>query len=232
MSDPHYRSGRHFARPNCGLGICHRRSAAHIEANARRPHRGLLPDVDFDRAVPDPGHRSLLARSAISVGRSRRSMQPDAEAELRAAPRPSSANGLPRPILRRRGRRSDSRLDRGFAKAGRCFDTNRLRARRLEVARASHQSSATTMFRWFEKRLDPFPPEEPIEPPKTLVAFCVHYTRGAWPYIIVDAVLVAAIAIAEVWMFGFLGRIVDWLSVQNRATFLATESWKLAAGSR
>jgi ATP-binding cassette subfamily B multidrug efflux pump len=84
------------------------------------------------------------------------------------------------------------------------------------------------MFRWFEKRLDPFPPEEPIEPPKTLVAFCVHYTRGAWPYIIVDAVLVAAIAIAEVWMFGFLGRIVDWLSVQNRATFLATEGWKLA----
>ena len=68
------------------------------------------------------------------------------------------------------------------------------------------------MFRWFEKRLDPFPPEEPIEPPKTLVAFCVHYTRGAWPFILVDAVLVAAIAIAEVWMFGFLGRIVDWLS--------------------
>ena len=31
----------------------------------------------------------------------------------------------------------------------------------------------------------------------TLVAFCVHYTRGAWPYIIVDAVLVTAIAIAD-----------------------------------
>jgi len=83
------------------------------------------------------------------------------------------------------------------------------------------------MFRWFEKRLDPFPPEEPIEPPKTLIAFCVHYTRGAWPFILVDAVLVAAIAIAEVWMFGFLGRIVDWLSQQNRETFLATEGWKL-----
>ena len=84
------------------------------------------------------------------------------------------------------------------------------------------------MFRWFETRLDPFPPQEPVEPPKTLVAFCMHYTRGAWPYIITDAILVAAIAIAEVWMFGFLGRIVDWLSVQNRETFLATEGWKLA----
>ncbi|RWG26341.1 ABC transporter ATP-binding protein [Mesorhizobium sp.] len=84
------------------------------------------------------------------------------------------------------------------------------------------------MFRWFEKRLDPFPAAEPVEPPKTLVAFCVHYTRGAWPYILVDAVLVAAIALAEAWMFGFMGRIVDWLSAQNRETFLETERWKLA----
>ncbi|RWM07404.1 MAG: ABC transporter ATP-binding protein [Mesorhizobium sp.] len=84
------------------------------------------------------------------------------------------------------------------------------------------------MFRWFENRLDPFPAAEPVEPPKTLIAFCLHYTRGAWPYIVVDAVLVAAIAITEVWMFGFMGRIVDWLSAQNRETFLQTESWKLA----
>ncbi|RWO68689.1 MAG: ABC transporter ATP-binding protein [Mesorhizobium sp.] len=84
------------------------------------------------------------------------------------------------------------------------------------------------LFSWFEKRLDPFPAAEPVEPPKTLVAFCLHYTRGAWPYILFDAVLVTAIAIAEVWMFGFLGRIVDWLSGQNRETFLQTEAWKLA----
>ena len=37
------------------------------------------------------------------------------------------------------------------------------------------------MFRWFEKRLDPFPTAEPVEPPRTLVAFCLHYTRGSWP---------------------------------------------------
>jgi ATP-binding cassette subfamily B multidrug efflux pump len=84
------------------------------------------------------------------------------------------------------------------------------------------------MFRWFENRLDPFPAAEPVEPPKTLVAFCVHYTRGAWPYILIDAALVTAIAVAEVWMFGFMGHIVDWLSGQNRETFLQTESWKLA----
>jgi ATP-binding cassette subfamily B multidrug efflux pump len=84
------------------------------------------------------------------------------------------------------------------------------------------------MFRWFETRLDPFPAAEPVEPPKTLIAFCLHYTRGSWPYIAGAALLITAIAIAEVWMFGFLGSIVDWLSVQNRETFLQTEGWKLA----
>jgi len=86
-----------------------------------------------------------------------------------------------------------------------------------------------TMFRWFEKRLDPFPHEEPVEPPKTLVAFCLHYTRGSWPYIVIAAMFNTAIALAEVGMFGFLGNIVDWLSAQTRETFLQTEGWKLAA---
>ncbi|MEC9482814.1 MAG: ABC transporter ATP-binding protein [Halomonas sp.] len=84
------------------------------------------------------------------------------------------------------------------------------------------------MFRWFENRLDPFPPEEPGRPPDTLVAFCLHYTRGAWPYLALSALLMAAIAITEVWIFGFLGNIVDWLSSQQRETFLADQGWKLA----
>ncbi|MEH6490992.1 ABC transporter ATP-binding protein [Halopseudomonas sp.] len=84
------------------------------------------------------------------------------------------------------------------------------------------------MFRWFENRLNPFPAEEPTEPPRTLLAFCLHYTKGAWPYLILASILMAGIAITEVWLFGFLGSIVDWLSEQNRETFLQTERWKLA----
>jgi ATP-binding cassette subfamily B multidrug efflux pump len=84
------------------------------------------------------------------------------------------------------------------------------------------------MYRWFESLLNPFPPEEPVEPPKTLVAFCMHYTKGSWALIIVSAILTSLIALTEVWMFGFLGNIVDWLSAQNRETFLQTEGWKLA----
>ncbi|MBZ9708341.1 hypothetical protein FJW08_10225 [Mesorhizobium sp. B3-2-1] len=36
-------------------------SAVHAEVR-RRPHRGMLPDVDFSHAVPDPSRPSLVRR--------------------------------------------------------------------------------------------------------------------------------------------------------------------------
>jgi ATP-binding cassette, subfamily B, multidrug efflux pump len=84
------------------------------------------------------------------------------------------------------------------------------------------------MFRWFEERLEPFPAAEPAEPPKSLVAFCLHYTQGAWPWIAVMAVCTALIAVLEVSMFAFMGNIVDWLSNHSRETFFSDEGWKLA----
>ena len=88
--------------------------------------------------------------------------------------------------------------------------------------------SRWSLYDWFEERLDPFPAAEPVEPPKTLLAFCWHYTRPAWPFVLLAAIASALIALVEVWLFGFLGHIVDWLSAQNRQTFLQTEWWKLA----
>src|SRR5690606_5032563 len=87
------------------------------------------------------------------------------------------------------------------------------------------------MFRWFERRLDPFPSEDPAQPPRGLLAFCVHYTRGAWPFLVISALLTASVAITEVWLFSFLGNIVDWLSHQDRSTFVQNEGWKLAGCS-
>jgi ATP-binding cassette subfamily B multidrug efflux pump len=84
------------------------------------------------------------------------------------------------------------------------------------------------MFRWFESRLEAFPAEEPQEPPRTLMGFCFHYTKGTWPYIAASAVLMALIALTEVWMFAFLGNIVDWLSARDPQTFLREEAWRLA----
>ena len=76
------------------------------------------------------------------------------------------------------------------------------------------------MFRWFERRLDPFPAEDPAEPPRTLLAFCHHYTKGAWRPIVVMALLASIIATGEVILLGFLGSIVDWLAQHSRETLL------------
>lgn len=83
------------------------------------------------------------------------------------------------------------------------------------------------MFSWFERRLNPFPTEEPTQAPTGFFAFCWHFTKGATPFIAVTALLMAAIAIAEVWLFGFLGQIVDWLAAQDKETLLNDQFWPL-----
>lgn len=83
------------------------------------------------------------------------------------------------------------------------------------------------MFRWFEQRLDPFPAQVPQTPPATLLAFCAHYTRGAWPAVLTSSALAFMIGIGEVYVYSFLGTVVDWLVSSERETFLAENSTKL-----
>jgi ATP-binding cassette, subfamily B, multidrug efflux pump len=85
----------------------------------------------------------------------------------------------------------------------------------------------TAVAKWFERRIDPYPLREPEQPPKGLVAFCLHYSKGAKRWLIAMAVLGAAIAVGEIALFGFMGSVVDWLGTADRATFLETEGWKL-----
>jgi hypothetical protein len=77
--------------------LAHRKLAAWAFAVGERPrpfderphprlHRGMLPDVDFDRAVPDPEYRSLFRRIVDRLwGRKYEGIvEPSARAELRA----------------------------------------------------------------------------------------------------------------------------------------------------
>jgi ATP-binding cassette, subfamily B, multidrug efflux pump len=75
------------------------------------------------------------------------------------------------------------------------------------------------MFKKFEGFTDAFPSGEPQQPPSTLWAFCLHYTKGFIKPLIIIAILSTTIAIVEVSLFGFMGRMVDWLSASNPATF-------------
>lgn len=79
------------------------------------------------------------------------------------------------------------------------------------------------MFRFFESLIAPFPSEEPKQPPKGLLPFCLHYTQGARKYLVVMAALTGLLAILEVTLFDFLGQLVDWLSSKEPENFLSEE---------
>lgn len=83
------------------------------------------------------------------------------------------------------------------------------------------------MFGWFESRLNPYPTEEPVLPPKSLFGFCWHYSKPAVPWLLIMSVCTMLIAIGEVALFQFLGNMVDWLSNANRESFLEAEGHRL-----
>jgi ATP-binding cassette, subfamily B, multidrug efflux pump len=84
------------------------------------------------------------------------------------------------------------------------------------------------MFHWLETRLDPFPAQPPAQPPSSLVAFCRHYTRGAWGWLSLMGILTTAIAVSEIALYAYVGTLVDSLGEHTPATFLAAEGARLA----
>ena len=60
--------------------------------DSRRQHRGMLPDVDFSRAVPDQSRRSLLRRVIDLIRRERRFREPEPDPD--AAVSGSSAGSV------------------------------------------------------------------------------------------------------------------------------------------
>ncbi len=85
------------------------------------------------------------------------------------------------------------------------------------------------MLRWFERRIDPFPPAPPSQPPTTLFAFCMHYVRGSGKWLLLMALFTASIAIAEVVLYAYVGSLVDKLAAQTPATFMQVEGGRLVA---
>ncbi len=83
------------------------------------------------------------------------------------------------------------------------------------------------MYRWFERRLDPFPKDPPAQPPRSLYAFCRHYTRGAEKWLLLMALTTAGIAVAELALYAYVGSLVDRLGATSPADFLDAEGARL-----
>ena len=85
------------------------------------------------------------------------------------------------------------------------------------------------MFSFFERLVNPFPPENPQQPPRGIYEFCRHYTRGIEPWLLLMACLTALGAISEALLFGVLGKVVDWLATSDPEVFMQ-ESWPILLG--
>ncbi len=83
------------------------------------------------------------------------------------------------------------------------------------------------MLKFFEQLVNPFPPDQPDQPPSGLYAFCRHYSRGLEIPLVFMSILTALLAILEVSLFSFMGELVDWLSVREPGTLLDDEGTRL-----
>jgi len=84
------------------------------------------------------------------------------------------------------------------------------------------------MFKWFENLLDPFADKSLDVPPKGFWAFCWFYTKPVWPILVGVAILSGIAAVLEVFIFTFLGDLVNWLTEADPETFFSENWGKLA----
>lgn len=75
------------------------------------------------------------------------------------------------------------------------------------------------LFGWLEGASEPFPPEPPDKPPDNLVGFIVHYALPFWPMLLISSVFAVTVALLEVFLFAFIGSLVDWLAASDHGTF-------------
>ncbi|MDN5567844.1 MAG: ABC transporter ATP-binding protein, partial [Paracoccus sp. (in: a-proteobacteria)] len=84
------------------------------------------------------------------------------------------------------------------------------------------------MFGWFERRIAPYPDDQPTMPPRSLWRFVLHYSRGALPWLILLAIGSGIIAIIEVMLFGWLGQLIDRLADTPKDVFWAQQGGNIA----
>ncbi|MEP7172620.1 MAG: ABC transporter ATP-binding protein [Aestuariivirga sp.] len=85
----------------------------------------------------------------------------------------------------------------------------------------------TRFFTWLENYVDSFPMQQAEKPAPTLFAFAFHYTKPFLPLLVASILFSTLIALIEVYLFAFIGNLVDLLSTADRATFWEVNATKL-----
>ncbi len=76
-------------------------------------------------------------------------------------------------------------------------------------------------FKWLEGRVYSFPASEPAMPQASTWGFIRYYARPFLPLIVAGLLLSVAIAVIEVRVYAYVGKLIDLLGKTDRASFFA-----------
>lgn len=79
------------------------------------------------------------------------------------------------------------------------------------------------MFRFFERRVNPYPEENPVVPPKSFLSFIWKCTEGMRGYLVGVTIVAALIGAFDAALFAIMGKVVDWLSTIKPEQFWQQE---------
>ena len=74
-------------------------------------------------------------------------------------------------------------------------------------------------FTWLENYVDSFPLAGAEKPKPRLLEFAYHYTKPFLPLLIASIAFSTGIAFIEVYLFAFIGNLVDLLAKADRVNF-------------
>ena len=77
------------------------------------------------------------------------------------------------------------------------------------------------IFKRVERSQEVFPDDLPDRPPSGFFRFVWHYAKPFKGMIALTALSSAVVGIVEVWLFSFIGDLVDWLAAADKETFFA-----------
>ncbi len=88
-------------------------------------------------------------------------------------------------------------------------------------------AKSNPVFRYFENLIDPFRDAPDRMPPSEVLRFYVYYLRQVWPVFLALLVVGLIVALIEVALFSYLGRIVDLAQSTPSAEFFRVHANEL-----
>jgi len=84
------------------------------------------------------------------------------------------------------------------------------------------------MFRFFENLVDPYAEDQPVDaPPRRLWPYILDLSRPFHRIFLVTALAAVGVAVVELWLIAYVGRVVDLLDGISPATLWAEHGWEL-----